>query len=62
MRFSVAVKPAQPLVQPLRTATAADLIHRLVFGEPLPRPESSPEQAGSPRNDLDQRVREAGEW
>jgi hypothetical protein len=57
MRFA-AVKRTQP-PQPARVP-AAELIRRLVVGEPLSQPAPAKTQDLPP--DLDQRVRLVGEW
>jgi hypothetical protein len=57
MRFA-AVKRTQP-PQPARVP-AAELIRRLVVGEPLAKPAPAKTQDLPP--DLDQRVRLVGEW
>jgi len=59
MRFSAAIQPKQPL----RTPAAAELIRRLVSGEPqLQRAPSAPQHKDELPADLDQRVRLVGEW
>ena len=58
MRFAAVIVPSKP---PQR-APAADLLRRLVAGEPLTRPFlAQPEPQDLPA-DLDQRVRLVGEW
>lgn len=57
MRFAAVRIPSQ---QPPRTP-AADVIRRLVWGEPMARQRPAPPPQEPPA-DLDQRVRLAGEW
>jgi hypothetical protein len=47
---------------PLRTPAAAELIRRLVAGEPVQRAQPVPPCVEEPPADLDQRVRLVGEW
>jgi hypothetical protein len=58
MRFSAAIQPKQPL----RAPAAAELIRRLVSGEPQLRPQPAPVRTDELPADLDQRVRLVGEW
>lgn len=58
MRFSAAIQTQMPL----RTPAAAELIRRLVSGEPVPRPQPLPQRVEDLPADLDQRVRLVGEW
>ena len=69
MRLFTADSPDTP---PPRTDVPATLLRRLAFGRPLrrtiqpaqpaaPRTENREPEAADPR-DLDQRVRESGEW
>ena len=55
MRFAAVIDPAKPA----QRALAAELLRRLVAGEPLKRAEPLPQE---PPLDLDQRVRLVGEW
>jgi hypothetical protein len=59
MRFAAVIVPSQP--QPQR-APAAELLRRLVAGEPLTRPPLTESPAPDLPADLDQRVRLVGEW
>jgi hypothetical protein len=58
MRFSAAIQPSQPL----RTPAAAELIRRLVSGEPREATQPAPQRVDELPADLDQRVRLVGEW
>jgi hypothetical protein len=58
MRFAAVIVPSKP---PQR-APAAELLRRLVAGEPLTRTPLSEPQPHELPADLDQRVRLIGEW
>lgn len=58
MRFAAVIVPPKP---PQR-APAAELLRRLMAGEPLTRPPVAEPQLQDLPADLDQRVRLVGEW
>jgi hypothetical protein len=58
MRFAAVIVPAKPA----QRAPAAELLRRLVAGEPLTRPYLAEPPSQELPADLDQRVRLVGEW
>jgi hypothetical protein len=57
MRFAAVVRPKPP-----ERAPAAELLRRLIAGEPLARGQSPAPRPEELPADLDQRVRLVGEW
>lgn len=62
MRFAAVVVPSKPRQRAPAPAPAAELLRRLVAGEPLTRPPLTETQPQDLPADLDQRVRLVGEW